>query len=193
VLARFDDGAPALIERKVGAGRVIAWTSTLDVTWNDLALKPVFLPFIHRVSATLASFTQRPASMKVGEVVPAKEASLVLTPSGSRVAAGDKGTAVQLREQGFYEIRAGERDNEPLVLASNIDLAESDMTTIDPTDVVASATGRAGGATGEGSNAVVTNEERERSQRVWWYLLFGGLLLLAGETVAANAVKTRYR
>ena len=194
VLARFDDGAPALIERRVGAGRVIAWTSTLDVAWNDLALKPVFLPFMHRVSATLSSFTQRPASMKVGEVVPAKESSLVLTPSGARVQAGDKGSAVQLREQGFYEIRAGERDAEPLVLASNIDLAESDMTAIDPNDLVAGATGRAGGAAVSGdSNAIVTNEERERSQRVWWYLLFGGLLLLAGETVAANAVKTRYR
>jgi hypothetical protein len=193
VLARFDDGAPALIERRVGAGRVIAWTSTLDVTWNDLALKPVFLPFMHRVSATLASFTQRPASMKVGEVVPAKESSLMLTPSGARVQAGDKATAVQLREQGFYEMRAGERDTEPLVMASNIDLAESDMTAIDPNDLVAGATGRAGGAATAGSNAIVTNEERERSQRVWWYLLFGGLLLLAGETVAGNAVKTRYR
>jgi hypothetical protein len=193
VLARFDDGAPALIERRVGAGRVITWTSTLDVTWNDLALKPVFLPFIHRVSATLASFTQRPASMKVGEVVPANKSSLVLTPAGVRVSSGDKATALQLREQGFYEIRAGERDEEPLVLASNIDLAESDMTPIDPKDVVAGATGRAGGAETAGSNAIVTNEERERSQRVWWYLLFGGLLLLTGETVAANAVKTRYR
>ena len=193
VLARFDDGAPALVERRVGAGRVIAWTSTLDVAWNDLALKPVFLPFIHRVSATLASFTQRPASMKVGEVVPAKESSLVLTPAGTRVPAGDKATAVQLREQGFYEIRSGERDAEPLVLASNIDLAESDMAAIDPNDVVAGATGRAGGASTAGSNTIVTNEERERSQRVWWYLLFGGLLLLAGETVAANAVTTRYR
>ena len=193
VLARFDDGAPALIERRVGAGRVIAWTSTLDVTWNDLALKPVFLPFMHRVSATLASFTQRPASMKVGEVVSAGKASLVLTPSGARVAAGDKATAVQLREQGFYEVRDGERDAEPLVLASNVDLAESDMNTIDPNDLVAGATGRAGGAATSDSNTIVTNEERERSQRVWWYLLFGGLLLLAGETVAANAVKTRYR
>jgi hypothetical protein len=131
--------------------------------------------------------------MKVGEVVSAKESSLVLTPSGSRVASGDKSAAVQLREQGFYEIRAGERDADPLVLASNVDLAESDMTAIDPKDVVAGATGRAGGDATAGSNAIVTNEERERSQRVWWYLLFGGLLLLAGETVAANAVKTRYR
>ena len=37
VLARFDDGAPALIERRAGAGRVLVWASSLDLQWNDLA------------------------------------------------------------------------------------------------------------------------------------------------------------
>jgi uncharacterized membrane protein len=90
VLARFDDGAPALIERKFGLGRVVAWTSSLDVTWNDLALKPVFLPFMHRVAANLASYTQRRPAMTVGEVLPAvaqvqKKTGdvLALTPSGA--------------------------------------------------------------------------------------------------------------
>ena len=31
VLARFDDGAPALIERRVGSGRVLIWASSLDL------------------------------------------------------------------------------------------------------------------------------------------------------------------
>ena len=35
VLARFDDGAAAMVERVVGSGRVIAFTSTLDNRWND--------------------------------------------------------------------------------------------------------------------------------------------------------------
>jgi hypothetical protein len=51
---------------------------------------------------------------------------------------------------------------------------------------VAGATGLAGGAAPAGSNATVTNEERERTQRVWWYLLFAGMLLLAAETVMSN-------
>jgi hypothetical protein len=199
VLARFDDGAPALLERRVGAGRVIAWTSTLDVTWNDLALKPVFLPFIHRVGATLASYTQRPASMTVGDVLPASagaasagQAVVVVGPGGQRVDVDEKTRVVELREQGFYELRAGDRDPAPVSLASNVDLTESDMTPIDPQEVAAGATGLAGGATLAGSNATVTNEERERSQRVWWYLLFAGLLLLTGETLLANSVKTKY-
>ena len=51
MLARFDGGAPALLERRVGSGRVLLWASTLDLSWSDLPLKPVFLPFVHRVGA----------------------------------------------------------------------------------------------------------------------------------------------
>lgn len=200
ILARYDDGAPALLERKVGNGRALVWTSTLDVGWNDLALKPVFLPFIHRLGATLASYQQRPSSMKVGDVastssvIPSgsKVQPVVLTPAGQRLTDESGSGVVELREQGFYEIRAGDRDPEPAAIASNVDLAESDMTQMDPQEVVAGATGLAGGAAPPGTNATITNEERERSQRVWWYLLFAALLLVAGESLLANGTRTRY-
>lgn len=198
ILARFDDGAPALLERKVGLGRVVAWTSSLDVTWNDLALKPVFLPFIHRVAANLASYTQRRPAMTVDEVLPAfaqgstKTDMLVLTPSGARLPLDPKTGVVELREQGYYELRAGERDPQPMTVAANVDLRESDMTGIDPAEVVAGATGRASGAAPAETSGTITSEERERTQRIWWYLLFGGLLLLAAETLVANGIRTRY-
>jgi len=48
VVARFDDGTAALVERRVGAGTVLTWTSSLDSYWNDLALRPVFVPFVHQ-------------------------------------------------------------------------------------------------------------------------------------------------
>ena len=56
VRARFDDGSVALAERSVGRGKVLAWASTLDSFWNDLALKPVFLPFVHQVVRHLAGY-----------------------------------------------------------------------------------------------------------------------------------------
>jgi hypothetical protein len=196
ILARYDDGAPALLERKVGQGRTLAWTSTLDVGWNDLALKPVFLPFIHRIGATLASYQQRPASRTVGDVAPAVSSAgvppVVLTPAGERLSQEGQPGVVELKEQGFYQIRAGERDPEPRPIAANVDLSESDLTAIDPQEVVAGVTGLAGGAAAPGANGTVTNEERERTQRVWWYVLFAGLLLLAGETLLANGTRTRY-
>jgi hypothetical protein len=199
VLARFDDGAAALLERDIGTGHVIVWTSTLDLYWNDLAVKPVFLPFVHRIVRHLAGYREPAPWRTVGDVVePAAvqgaaraqmaASRVVVTPGGQRVALDEEGSDVlELTDQGFYEIRAQGREAEaPLVVASNVDLAESDLAGIDPRDVAAAAMGRAG-ATGTADATVApTREAQESAQRIWWYLLFAGLLLLGAETLVAN-------
>ena len=111
---------------------------------------------------------------------------VVLGPSGERIPLADGSGVLELREQGFYEVRSGDKDPAPLTVASNVELKESDMTPVDPQEVAAGATGKAGGAAAAGANATSTNDERERAQRVWWYLLFGGMLLLGAETVMSN-------
>ncbi|MBA3887197.1 MAG: BatA domain-containing protein [Acidobacteria bacterium] len=198
ILARFEDGAPALLERRVGTGRVLLWTSTLDNHWTDLPLKPVYLPFVHRMATSLAAYAERPAWMGVGDVldsgasatgVPRPDGRVVLTPSGQRVTLDSEGPDVmELSEAGFYEVRSGGRDAEPLLtIAANVDLAESDLAPMDPQDVVAAATGHAGGGTPAGAGAaLVTDADHERPQRFWWYLLFAGVLLLGCETVLSN-------
>ena len=49
VLARFEDGSPALIEGRTGKGRVLLFASSLGPSWNDLPLTPLYLPFIHQM------------------------------------------------------------------------------------------------------------------------------------------------
>jgi hypothetical protein len=56
VIARYDDGAVAALEKKVGAGRVIVWTSTLDDTFTDIAVKPIFLPLVHQLARYVAHY-----------------------------------------------------------------------------------------------------------------------------------------
>jgi len=46
VAASFTDGAPALLERREGDGRVLCFTSDLDRRWNDFPLHPAFVPFV---------------------------------------------------------------------------------------------------------------------------------------------------
>src|SRR4051812_4337350 len=200
IVARFDDGAPALMERRVGNGRVLMWTSSLDLEWTDLPLKSVYLPFVHRMATTLAAYRDKAAWLTVGEVLETARpavvpgvsrpapARMVLTPSGQRVALDGEGPDVlELGEQGFYEVRAQGPNAPPVVtVASNVDLAESDLSPMDPQDVVAGATGRAGGAVPPGANVSTTDQDQERSQRLWWYLLFAGLVLLAIETFIGN-------
>jgi hypothetical protein len=71
---------------------------------------------------------------------------VVLTPSGERVTLDGEGPDVlELTEQGFYEVRAQGRDAAPpMTVASNVDLSESDLTPMDPQEVVAGVLGRAG-------------------------------------------------
>ena len=45
VLARFTNGAAALMERREGRGRVLLFTSDLSRRWNDFPLNPAFVPF----------------------------------------------------------------------------------------------------------------------------------------------------
>ncbi len=45
VVARFSSGSPALLERSLGAGRVVLFASDVDRRWNDFPLHPAFVPF----------------------------------------------------------------------------------------------------------------------------------------------------
>jgi hypothetical protein len=196
VLARFDDGSPALLERRAGSGRVLLWTSTLDLGWNDMPLKPVFLPFVHTTVRYLADFSEPPASLTVGQVVPAarrgsqggtnRGTTIAVAPSGARVSVGAEDGALELTEQGFYDIRTqGAGADSAVTLASNVDLSESNLTPMDPRELVAAVAGHpssVGGAPG----ARPSDQAQAQAQRLWWYLLVAAALLLAGETLLSN-------
>ena len=73
------------------------------------------------------------------------------------------------------------------VVASNVDPGESDLAAMDPKEIVAAA---AGGADADQAGAMAgvpqTPESQERSQRLWWYLLVAGILLLGTDTIISN-------
>jgi hypothetical protein len=54
VLARFTNGAAALVEASIGAGHTLLFTSTLDRDWNDLPIHPGYLPLVQQAVRHLA-------------------------------------------------------------------------------------------------------------------------------------------
>jgi hypothetical protein len=197
VLARFDDGAPALVERRIGSGRVLVWASSFEMDWSDFTLKPVFLPFMHQIGRHLAAYREPEPWLTVGEVLDPANAVVaqqpadvrtVVAPSGQRIALDPEGgDVVELQEQGFYELRGQAATGPPAAtVAANVDLAESDLTPMDPKEVIASVTGAGTAAAGAAGTAEMTDATREATQRVWWYLLFAGAILLAAETFVSN-------
>jgi hypothetical protein len=194
ILARFDDGDPALIERRVGDGRVLVWTSTFDTYWNDFALQPVFLPFVHQITKSLAGFRPPAVSQTVGDVVDlqtipglglAGEGKAALTatgPNGQEVPITD---VLELAGQGFYSLERG--GEELAVLAANVDVRESDLTAVDVEELGAAlAPPGSADATTQAAAVEQTPSERESSQGLWRYLVLAVLLLLVAEVFVAN-------
>jgi hypothetical protein len=54
VLVTFDDGAPALVEARLGKGRVLLFTSSADRDWTDWPIRTSFLPAMQRFAGWLA-------------------------------------------------------------------------------------------------------------------------------------------
>ena len=201
VLARFDNGDAAMAEHRFGEGRVLVWTSTLDTFWNDFARNGIYLPFVHRAVEYLADYTAPTSALTAGQMLDlsaypgAAELDLsspnlvVRDPSEDRVEAGSDGRPgfIGLKEQGFYEIRDTDAgDTDPVLVAVNVDLAESNLEQVDPQELVAIVTGRAAGDRAIGEQREMRPEDLERRQTLWWYLLVGALGFLATETVMSN-------
>jgi len=207
VLARFDDGAPALVEQRIGRGKLLVWTSTLDSYWNDLSLQPVFLPFVHQVAKYAGRYSGARGSFAAGEVLDlSRHAELaggagrtaapavVEAPSGAktRLASSNEGL-VPLHEQGFYEIRPeGAPRGMGQRVAVNLDPAEANLARIDPEELKASVLASNGGSVaGAVAADAPTREDAERRQTIWWYLLVLAGVLLATETLMSNRLSRR--
>lgn len=54
VLLRYTDGLPALLERRVGAGRVVVFTSSIDDDWTDFPLRSIYPSIVHQFARGLS-------------------------------------------------------------------------------------------------------------------------------------------
>jgi hypothetical protein len=194
VLARFEDGSPALLESRTGKGRVMLFTSSLGPSWNDLPLTPLYLPFIHQMVRYAGAREER-SWYGLGQtfmVEKRREAAppAVDTPAGARLNENrltpDGDLLVTAREPGFYRLRY---NDSPGFAAVNVDGDEGDFTKLKFDEFVAGVTGGAGSAEGTEANRNLSNEEVEGRQKVWWSLLLIALLLLLAEALLAQRTK----
>lgn len=210
VLAWYDDGTPALLERSVGQGRVIVWSSSLDDYWTDLPTQPVFLPFVRQLARHTGRFSDSRPWFTAGDVLDlsrhgeltnalitkaapgaAKPILSIVAPSGKRLRFSDTTRAAPLVERGFYELRTqATTEGSGRPVAVNVDAAESDLSHVEPRELVAAVMATSGPASGASGTDTGTAAERERRQRVWWYLLIGAFLVLAAETMLSNRLST---
>lgn len=190
VLARFDDGAPAVLERVVGEGRVLVLASGLDVRESDFPLQPAFLPFLRRVALYGAGHEAAPLSRRTGESwMPrgVRRAAVIAEPDGTllRPEAGESGVAVILQQVGVYAAYEGRVDGSPRDrVAVNVGPAESDLTVADAGELLLGVS-ESTDSTLTGVTAP-TSLEIESRQRAWRVLVLLALLMLLAESVIAS-------
>jgi hypothetical protein len=190
VLARFDDGQPALLERKYGAGRVLLIAMPLDARLGDFPLQPAFLPFLRRLSLHAAGHQPAPLWRTTGEsgiVPPGTRDPVVVTPAGAliRPESDSAPCVVTLGEAGFYAVHAGRAAGEPVeILAANPPPGESDLTPADPREILLGVS--RGDSSAAAAGAPPSRADQEQGQRLWRLLLAGAVVLLIAESIVAN-------
>ena len=184
IVARFDDGSAAVVERTEGGGRVIMLGTPLDARAGDFPLQPAYLPFVRRLVLYATGRDATPLARSTGDswLLPASvREPVVSTPDGSiiRPARDTRAASVPLREAGLYVLHDGETRGAPVrELAVNTPAAESDLAVITPEELVAGI--RPGDASVTAADAVPTPAEIERRQGLWRIVIvvLAALLLL---------------
>ena len=198
VLARFDDGAPALIERKTGEGRVILLALALDARESDFPLQPAFLPLTRRLVLYGAGHESTPLWRTTGESWVPREARrepVVAAPDGAliRPQGAVNGAALILQQVGVYAAYEQHVDGTPRArVAVNAPAAESELVSADARELLLGV-GESADSTLRGLTAATTTEVESR-QRAWrWLVLLAAVLLMAETVIASRGWRGRAR
>ncbi len=207
ILARFDDGDPALIAVDADKGRVLLLASSADDATNDLPVKAVFAPFWQQMMRYLEGFRPERQWLDVGDTIaPRKllveaavhqgkgnidlnQAIVVMDPAKNRVPLAPGSDALALDMAGFYDIRMANLNTS---VAVNPALRESDLAHGNAEEMAA---GFLSGATkayaATSTDERPTPEDQDKRTRFWRYLLFAVLALLIIEGLLANRLVLR--
>ncbi len=177
VPARFDDGRPAILERAVGQGLAVMWLSPVDLDWNNLPLRAIYLPLLHETVRQLAVQTEERTVFSV-DAPPALPAGAVLkTADGKPV--DDAATAWA---PGFYTLTG--TNTLSVCYAVNRSIAEADAQTMKSGELKAAF--ERSGNDDRGAHASGGGEKRRGGRELWWALAAVLALLLPCELWVAN-------
>ncbi len=190
VLARFTNGAAALVEARKGDGRLLLFASTLDRDWNDLPIHPGYLPLVQESIRHLA---RRRVEGATAAIIVGQSASLptldlrkLEVRGPERKGAVFEGGRIEGRRSvrftgadapGVYRVigtdRTGAtRDRDELAFAVNLDPRGSDL-----------APAPASQLPGAGSGTEGASRPSERRVELWHAIAAALLMLLLIESV----------
>jgi hypothetical protein len=196
VLARFDSGTPAYVERRTGQGTIAVLASSWSPADSQLALSTKFVPIVAGWLAAADPDPDTPRRAWVGQSVPLPEAyraaeTVVIRPGGVRQTFPPQTEEMDgFDEPGIYYLEQGEKRE---AVAVNVASAESLTAPLDPTalEQFGVRLGRQPSRHEEMERQrQLRDQELERRQHIWQWLIAAALVLLVAETwLAARATK----
>ncbi len=193
VLARLSDRTPVLLEKRIGEGRILLFTSTFDNISNDFPLHPAFVPFVEQTARYLAGMEDAAAASMVDSYAELRRAGTpggaveVLGPDGKRALSLKEAASaqnVQLERAGFYEVRRANGRHE--LVAVNVDRRESDLQTI-PEEARNLWQGTPSGTAARRAPGA---ESDEKPRSLWWYVALALLAMAVTESVLGSRYLT---
>lgn len=97
VVVNFAIGTPAIMEKTFGAGRVVQFASTASSRWNDLPVRPVFLPLMHRTLGHILARHEDRLNVRAGTSFPLAATRPDTTLSGAYTAPSAESADKQVR------------------------------------------------------------------------------------------------
>jgi len=202
VVAKLADGTPLLLDRQIGQGHVLLFTSGLDNVTNDLPLHPEFVAFVDEAARYLAGVERLSGARVVDSFVQLRSPTTTAVPSGGtsvEVVGPDGKRPLSLAEEaaaqsfrlsdaGFYHVRfATGRD---ALIAVNPDSRESGLELI-PDDVLKLWAGSAGGEDAARETAGVAAKPMTAYGLWWWVMLLVLVAALVESVVASRYLGTQ--
>jgi hypothetical protein len=186
VLIRLENNEAFLLERRIGAGRLLLMPANLDNQWNDLPVRPVFVSFMIEAGRYLSGINEIARNYTTGAVLPliltGASSGQVVDPDGETVLSLDttREQQITLDKTGIYEVYTPQGET---IVASNIDPLESSLQKLgqDVLDRWQDAT------SGQSlASAVVINSDETETVELWKWVLLLLALVTIGESIVGN-------
>ncbi|HEX3471747.1 MAG TPA: BatA domain-containing protein [Silvibacterium sp.] len=189
---RLTDGTPILLDKEIGEGRVLLFTSGLDNLTNDLPLHAEFVPFVQDTAFYLSGTAREPDSRLVDSILElrrAKERSVaveVVDPEGRRPLSlldAANAQSFKVTHAGFYQLRLA--NGRQQLIGVNPDRVESDLSVLSgETQALWAGSRNAQPPTAAAERA----GEKNQPYGLWWYVM----LLVLAVAIAESWVASRY-
>lgn len=149
VALAFDNGDPAIVEKRIGRGRAILVTTAADASWSALPVWLSYVPIVQELVAEAVHGKIDQRNLRVGQTLagdvraaPSEGVVSVSTPAGEtkpvRLASDgglNRWSFGEPEQSGVYRVEFGPPLLHEELFAVNIDPAESDLTKITPEEL----------------------------------------------------------